>query len=203
MENGCANARGIFRRQACAGFALLLRPADAAKNAAAIKGASYFLGVDGVYEAVTSPPSEHSVAFTFVALMSVLIYGNFAWFREQLCIVICPYGRLQGVLYDQDTVNVGYDQKRGEPRGRMRKGEDRAECAADRNSQKMRIGKRVTGDRLQAGANDGHVVLEPGGHVFASESVRRGRGGLPGGSFFGRQVPARLEQPGLDARHAR
>ncbi|HMQ21169.1 MAG TPA: FixG Ig-like domain-containing protein, partial [Planctomycetota bacterium] len=46
-----------------------------------------------------------------------ILFVNFTWFREQLCIVICPYGRLQGALYDPDTVLVGYDGKRGEPRG--------------------------------------------------------------------------------------
>ena len=52
----------------------------------------------------------------------------FAWFREQVCIIACPYGRLQGVLLDNKTINVVYDYKRGEGengRAKFRKNEDR------------------------------------------------------------------------------
>jgi hypothetical protein len=48
-----------------------------------------------------------------------ILYFNFAWFREQLCIIICPYGRLQSALGDRDTVFIGYDAVRGEPRGKV------------------------------------------------------------------------------------
>jgi cytochrome c oxidase accessory protein FixG len=78
----------------------------------------YFMPVRDVVAAMTGPPSAHPTAFVFVMAPTAVIYLNFAWFREQLCIVICPYGRLQAVLYDKDTVNVGYDKKRGEPRGK-------------------------------------------------------------------------------------
>jgi cytochrome c oxidase accessory protein FixG len=73
--------------------------------------------VEAVVAAITSPPGEHLTAFLFVAVVTLLVFGNFTWFREQTCIVVCPYGRLQGALYDPDTVLVGYDQQRGEPRG--------------------------------------------------------------------------------------
>lgn len=79
---------------------------------------AYFMSMDTVLAATTHSPAEHSTAFVFVLVLTAIIYFNFTWFREQLCIVICPYGRLQGVLYDEDTVNVGYDEKRGEPRGK-------------------------------------------------------------------------------------
>ncbi len=79
----------------------------------------YFMPVREMLQAVTRPPTEHPTAFLVVLVASVLIYVNFAWFREQLCIVVCPYGRLQGALYDQDTVVVGYDRQRGEPRGEV------------------------------------------------------------------------------------
>ena len=88
---------------------------------------SYFIGVDELLEAVTSDPAQHSTSFAFVVIFSVLTLGNFAWFREQLCIVICPYGRLQGVLIDPDTVVVGYDQGRGEPRGKYNE-KGRGDC---------------------------------------------------------------------------
>ncbi len=78
---------------------------------------AYFMPVRDVLAATMSPPSEHPVAFTFVMVFTAIMYFNFVWFREQLCIVICPYGRLQGVLADPDTVNVAYDRGRGEPRG--------------------------------------------------------------------------------------
>jgi cytochrome c oxidase accessory protein FixG len=73
--------------------------------------------VDVLVEAVTSSPALHPTAFVFVVVATVVLFVNFTWFREQTCIVICPYGRLQGALYDPDTVLVGYDGKRGEPRG--------------------------------------------------------------------------------------
>ena len=80
---------------------------------------SYFMPVHVVFEAVVSPPSAHPTAFTFILIFTAIIYWNYAWFREQMCIAICPYGRLQGALYDEHTVNVGYDKGRGEPRGRQ------------------------------------------------------------------------------------
>lgn len=54
----------------------------------------------------------------FFAFLSVVLYFNFFWFREQFCIVMCPYGRMQSVLQDRDTININYDLKRGEPRGK-------------------------------------------------------------------------------------
>lgn len=63
-------------------------------------------------------PLEHWSAFLFIIVTSGALYFNFAWFREQLCLVICPYGRLQSALADDDTLLIGYDEKRGEPRGK-------------------------------------------------------------------------------------
>lgn len=88
---------------------------------------SYFMGTEEVLAAITRPPAEHWGAFLFVVAFSLIIYGNFAWFREQLCIAICPYGRLQGALYDRDTINVTYDPTRGEPR----RGTEGADAAGD------------------------------------------------------------------------
>ncbi|MEZ5966966.1 MAG: cytochrome c oxidase accessory protein CcoG [Planctomycetota bacterium] len=87
----------------------------------------YFMPVREVVKAMAGSPSEHPSAFLFVLVFTAIIFFNFAWFREQLCIVICPYGRLQSVLYDQDTVNVGYDKNRGEPRGKHNV-EGRGDC---------------------------------------------------------------------------
>jgi cytochrome c oxidase accessory protein FixG len=77
----------------------------------------YFMPVEVVLTAMTSSPAEHPTAFVFAFVVTGLLFVNFTWFREQTCIVLCPYGRLQGVLYDQDTLLVGYDERRGEPRG--------------------------------------------------------------------------------------
>lgn len=77
----------------------------------------YFMRVEDLIDAVTSSPAQSPIAFGFVLVATLMLFVNFTWFREQLCIVVCPYGRLQGTLYDADTVLVGYDERRGEPRG--------------------------------------------------------------------------------------
>jgi len=81
---------------------------------------AYFVSVDGLEAMITEGPAEHGTTFGWAVAMSLIIYGNFWWFREQLCIVICPYGRLQSVLQDADTINVIYDSTRGEPRGKIK-----------------------------------------------------------------------------------
>jgi cytochrome c oxidase accessory protein FixG len=67
---------------------------------------------------VHGSPSQHVGAFGVVLFLTVSLYFVFSWFREQFCIILCPYGRLQSALTDDNTVVIGYDQKRGEPRGR-------------------------------------------------------------------------------------
>jgi hypothetical protein len=81
----------------------------------------YFMPTEILVEAVTSSPGKHPTAFVFVLVATLAMFVNFTWFREQTCIVICPYGRLQGALYDPDTILVGYDRTRGEPRGKHRR----------------------------------------------------------------------------------
>ncbi|MBK8098218.1 MAG: cytochrome c oxidase accessory protein CcoG [Planctomycetes bacterium] len=77
----------------------------------------YFMPVERVVLAMTSSPTQHPTAFLFALVVTLILFINFTWFREQLCIVVCPYGRLQGALYDYETLLVGYDRERGEPRG--------------------------------------------------------------------------------------
>ncbi len=77
----------------------------------------YFMPVREVCDAMRHSPGEHLTAFVFVSVLTAIVFVNFTWFREQTCIVVCPYGRLQGALYDPDTKIVGYDKRRGEPRG--------------------------------------------------------------------------------------
>ncbi|MCU0677037.1 MAG: cytochrome c oxidase accessory protein CcoG [Myxococcota bacterium] len=81
---------------------------------------SYFVSLPSLLDMMQRPPSEHPQAFAWMAVMSVILYGNFAWFREQLCLIICPYGRLQSTLTDRDTLVIGYDVGRGEPRGKKK-----------------------------------------------------------------------------------
>jgi cytochrome c oxidase accessory protein FixG len=77
---------------------------------------AYFVSLPEVWSMMRAAPADHWGAFAFIAVASGLLYFNFAWFREQLCIVICPYGRLQSALIDDHSLVIGYDAKRGEPR---------------------------------------------------------------------------------------
>lgn len=87
---------------------------------------AYFVSIPALWEMMRAEPAEHWGAFLFVFVFAGVLYFNFAWFREQLCIVLCPYGRLQSVLIDDDSLVIGYDARRGEPRGKFRQGEPRA-----------------------------------------------------------------------------
>jgi len=78
---------------------------------------AYFISIPELYHWMKTSPTEHWGSFLFVFIASTIIFLNFAWFREQLCLVICPYGRLQSALIDDDSLIIGYDEKRGEPRG--------------------------------------------------------------------------------------
>ena len=80
---------------------------------------AYFVSLPEVWSMISAAPVEHWSAFAFIAIATGILYFNFAWFREQLCIVICPYGRLQSVLIDDHSLVIGYDAARGEPRGKL------------------------------------------------------------------------------------
>ena len=79
---------------------------------------SYFVSLERLYQMMKGPPSEHLLAFGVVMFLTVALYFAFSWFREQFCIILCPYGRLQSALTDDHSVVIGYDQARGEPRGK-------------------------------------------------------------------------------------
>jgi len=81
---------------------------------------SYFVGVDQLKAWIFGDPASHPTAFAWMASLSLALYGNFAWFREQTCVILCPYGRFQSALTDEDTLVIGYDSLRGEPRGHRR-----------------------------------------------------------------------------------
>lgn len=85
----------------------------------------YFVGTDQVLQMTFQDPRENWGWFTFMAFFNFMFFVDFAWFREQFCLIACPYGRFQSVLLDSDSMIVGYDYNRGEPRGKMRKNETR------------------------------------------------------------------------------
>jgi polyferredoxin len=95
---------------------------------------SYFVSLPEVWRMMQDAPREHWAAFVFVFVSAGILYFNFAWFREQLCIVICPYGRLQSALTDDHTMTIGYDVKRGEPRGKLTHGDRRPETGDRKNA---------------------------------------------------------------------
>lgn len=80
---------------------------------------SLFLSASELAAMVREGPARHPAAFTWSLAVTGALYFNFTWFREQLCIVLCPYGRLQSLLHDRDSIVVGYDARRGEPRGKL------------------------------------------------------------------------------------
>ena len=82
---------------------------------------AYLIGVDQVIEIVSQSPTEHMAGFIGLIVFTGIFYGVFAFFREQACIAVCPYGRLQGVLLVKDSLVVAYDWIRGEPRGKLKK----------------------------------------------------------------------------------
>ena len=91
---------------------------------------AYFVGWDRLLGWMTSSPSQHPIAFGVMIGTTVLMFGDFGWFREQTCIVACPYGRFQSVLLDRQSLIVGYDEQRGEPRGKgkRKEGDGRGDC---------------------------------------------------------------------------
>ncbi|REG87292.1 cytochrome c oxidase accessory protein CcoG [Winogradskyella sediminis] len=90
---------------------------------------AYLIGGDKLIKYITEGPFEHTGTLIPLLIFTAVFYFIFAWFREQVCIIACPYGRLQGVLLDNKSIVVAYDHKRGEGengRKKFRKKEDRA-----------------------------------------------------------------------------
>ncbi|MFZ4764223.1 MAG: cytochrome c oxidase accessory protein CcoG [Roseimicrobium sp.] len=80
---------------------------------------SYFVSIKQLYVWMQGPPSQHLFSFGVVLFLTLALYFAFSWFREQFCIILCPYGRLQSALTDDNTITIGYDKTRGEPRGKV------------------------------------------------------------------------------------
>jgi cytochrome c oxidase accessory protein FixG len=75
---------------------------------------AYFVGSKELIAMSLRPPTENWISFLFIMASTALLYFNFAWFREQFCIIMCPYGRLQSALFDKNSMVVGYDTNRSD-----------------------------------------------------------------------------------------
>lgn len=82
---------------------------------------AYIIGTDELFKIITEPVSQHIGGFISILIFTGVFYGVYAWFREQVCLIVCPYGRLQGVMTDRNSILVAYDYTRGEPRGKYKK----------------------------------------------------------------------------------
>lgn len=93
---------------------------------------SYLIGKDQLFTYISEGPVAHTGTFAALVIFSGLFYFVFAFFREQVCSIACPYGRLQGVMIDKKTIVVAYDYKRGEPRGPLKLAEEKGygDCIA-------------------------------------------------------------------------
>ena len=90
---------------------------------------AYIISSDKLFLMIEEGPVKHLSTLISLLIFTGLFYFVFAWFREQVCIIACPYGRLQGVLLDDKSINVAYDFVRGEKltgRAKFNKQEDRA-----------------------------------------------------------------------------
>jgi len=105
---------------------------------------SYIIGVDALWKIVTDPPSEHLTGLIIISIFSFVFYGVFSRFREQVCQFVCPYGRYQSVLVDEDSIAVTYDFMRGEPRGNPKKVKRQKQAAVSK--QHVDVVGLATGD---------------------------------------------------------
>ena len=92
---------------------------------------SYIIGIEKLQAIVSESPGENLLGFIALMVFTGIFYMVFAFLREQICIAVCPYGRLQGVFLGNNSIAVMYDWLRGEPRGRLKKGQvqdDKGDC---------------------------------------------------------------------------
>ena len=82
---------------------------------------AYLIGSEQLIKIITEPVSQHVAGFISLLFFTLIFYAVFAYLREVVCTVICPYGRLQGVLLDNQSLIVAYDSNRGEPRGKIQR----------------------------------------------------------------------------------
>ena len=87
---------------------------------------AYLISMDQLLEYIKNPGANAGTLISLLVFTTIFFFVYW-WFREQACIVVCPYGRLQGVLLDKNSILVAYDYKRGEPRGKFSK-EEKHDC---------------------------------------------------------------------------
>jgi cytochrome c oxidase accessory protein FixG len=85
---------------------------------------SYIISVDEVLKIAKEPIALHTGLLTSLLIFTTIFFFVYSWFREQVCLIVCPYGRMQGVLLDKESIVVAYDYRRGEPRHKMKRNED-------------------------------------------------------------------------------
>ncbi len=86
---------------------------------------AYLIGIDELRNIISEPISQNIGGFIAILIFTTIFFFVYSWFREQVGTVVCPYGRMQGVLLDKDSIIVTYDHVRGEPRGKFKKKEER------------------------------------------------------------------------------
>jgi cytochrome c oxidase accessory protein FixG len=82
---------------------------------------SYITGISALYKMSTEPITAHAGGVITLLVFTSVFFFVYSWFREQVCIIMCPYGRMQGVLLDNNSIVVAYDHLRGEPRHKFTK----------------------------------------------------------------------------------
>ncbi len=112
---------------------------------------AYLIGIDEMKEVITQPPSEHLAGFIGLVSFTGIFYFVFAYLREQVCIGICPYGRLQGVFLGNDSIAVMYDWLRGEKRGKLKRNNEFNEKQGDCIDCKMCVHVCPTGIDIRNG----------------------------------------------------
>jgi cytochrome c oxidase accessory protein FixG len=80
--------------------------------------AALFTGSDAMVMGLCIDAGHHPAGAVFASVLAALMLFNFAWFREQTCTIVCPYGRLQAAMLDRHSLVPAYDARRGEPRGK-------------------------------------------------------------------------------------
>ncbi|MES2555765.1 MAG: cytochrome c oxidase accessory protein CcoG [Bacteroidota bacterium] len=86
---------------------------------------AYVIGTDELFKIIHEPVSQHAGGFAALLIFTGVFYAVYARFREQVCLIVCPYGRLQGVMTDRNSLLVAYDFLRGEPRSKFSKKEEK------------------------------------------------------------------------------
>jgi polyferredoxin len=125
---------------------------------------AYIIGTDAVLATISQSPMAAPGGFIAIVIFIIVFHFVFSNMREQVCIAICPYGRLQGVLLVDDSISVIYDYVRGEPRAKIRKGKPkRTSCSdcADCKEGKDSCSDQILNRMQTALTADGYTATPP------------------------------------------